>query len=173
MQTEFQNDLNTLSDDDWRRIEWLVFNLQKRIYKAGYMDDRHLDPTTTPQYGIISPLIANIVLDGMERYLKAEIETGFSDASTLKVIRYSCDILVIHEDNQIILQCQELLKKWLGDRGLTEVNTQVVQSTEGFDFLTYNIQFYAERRINAHYKRQLISQGKYQKEFLNISKKNS
>ncbi|OAD20819.1 RNA-directed DNA polymerase, partial [Candidatus Thiomargarita nelsonii] len=33
-QTEFQNDLNTFSDDDWRIIERLVFNLQKRIYKA-------------------------------------------------------------------------------------------------------------------------------------------
>jgi len=149
--------LNCLNDKWWKR-------LFKRWLKAGYMDNKHLEPTSTPQDGIISPLIANIVLDGMERYLKAEIE----NASTLKVIRYSCDILVIHEDNQIILQCQELLKKWLGDRGLTQVNTQVVQSTKGFDFLTYNIQFYAERRINAHYKRQLISQGKYKKEFLNI-----
>jgi len=153
--------LNCLDDKRWKRPfnKWL---------KVGYVDNKHLDPTSTPQYGIISPLIANIVLDGMERYLKAEIEKVFSDASTLKVIRYSCEILVIHEDNQIILQCQERLKKWLGDRGLTQVNTQVVQSTENFDFLTYNIQFYAERRINAHYKRQLISQGKYKKEFLNI-----
>ena len=51
-------------DEEWQPFirEWL---------KAGYVDDGHLHPTDsgTPQGGIISPLLANIALDNLERDL--------------------------------------------------------------------------------------------------------
>ena len=50
----------------------------RRWLKAGVVEFGALDPTTmgTPQGGIISPLLANIALDGMERLFGAERADG-------------------------------------------------------------------------------------------------
>jgi RNA-directed DNA polymerase len=113
--------------------------------KAGVIEDNQLFPTTegSPQGGVISPLISNIALHGLET-------TVTSKYPKAKVVRYADDMVVIHPDEQVIKQIQHRVAEWLNDIGL-ELNlnkTRTVHSlnptTEpaGFDFLGFNIRQY-------------------------------
>lgn len=122
--------------------------LVKQWLKAGVVDGlKMIKPTAgTPQGGVISPLLANIALDGMSCYLKAEIEKvyGLKTAVKLKVIRYADDFLVIHASKEIVEYCQERLKSWLALRGLelSQEKTSIVHTSDGFDFLGFNVRQY-------------------------------
>jgi RNA-directed DNA polymerase len=106
----------------------------------------------TPQGGIISPLLANIALDGMENYLFKElkkefsfkINQGFIKGSKFSVIRYADDFVIIHKNEEVIIRARELLIRWLATRGLelSQEKTKIVHSSEGFDFLGFNCRHY-------------------------------
>src|SRR4028119_739131 len=82
--------------------------------KAGVMDGKQLFPTSegTPQGGVISPLLANIALHGMEERVKqyAEILKGnkskVNNRSALSLIRYADDFVIIHEDLSVVKKCR-------------------------------------------------------------------
>ena len=83
----------------------------KSWLKAGVMDGKTLFPTPegTPQGGVISPLLANIALHGMEQRInqafpKKEIwsrgkRVGYQNPA--HVIRYADDFVVIHESLEV------------------------------------------------------------------------
>jgi RNA-directed DNA polymerase len=86
----------------------------------------------TPQGGVVSPLLANIALNGIEsihRYLDGRwYETS---------IRYADDMVIIlrpQDDADAIL---ERINKFLADRGMkvSEKKTKITAATNGFDFL--------------------------------------
>ncbi len=145
-------------DKDWQP-------LIKKWLKAGYIDDGHLHPTEsgTPQGGIISPLLANIVLDKLETDLIAAIREikGWKTKvrrGQLRVIRYADDFVVLHHEKEVIEKAKELIQKWLNERGLEllEEKTKIVHTTEGFDFLGFNIRHYQNNRIKGNYKKALL-----------------
>ncbi len=125
--------------------------LIKQWLKTGFMADEVYYHTErgTPQGGIISPLLANIALDGMESYLKQQIAQKYNKktANVLRVVRYADDFVVIHERKEVIEESKELLKGWLAIRGLSlsEEKTSIVHTTEGFDFLGVNIKHYPKK----------------------------
>jgi RNA-directed DNA polymerase len=127
-----------------------IRGLIKQWLKAGIMDgNEYLNAEQgTPQGGVISPLLANIALDGMESYLKEYIKEKYNKttARRLRVVRYADDFVVIHEKKSVIEDCQEGLKEWLLLRGLSlsEEKTRIVHTTEGFDFLGFNIRQYTK-----------------------------
>lgn len=104
--------------------------------KAGILDNFVFSETETgtPQGGVISPLLANIALHGMENLLKDFLEFGSDDIPLLNkngtkmarstrrlsigIIRYADDFVVMHENKQIVLKCKELIIKFLQDIGL-------------------------------------------------------
>jgi len=122
--------------------------------KAGVIEDDQLFPTTegSPQGGVISPLIANIALHGLELWITSKHPKA-------KVVRYADDMVVLHPDEQVIKQIQQLISEWLKDMSL-ELNldkTRIVHTLNptvepaGFDFLGFNIrQYYVG---NTHAKR--------------------
>ncbi|MGH9837168.1 MAG: reverse transcriptase domain-containing protein [Blastocatellia bacterium] len=127
----------------------------RRIIKgwleAGVMEGEELFPTTagTPQGGVISPLLANIALHGLETIISERFppRRGFRSP---KVVRYADDFVILHEDREVIEQCLEIVKQWFGEVGL-ELNesktriTQTLETTEGeagFDFLGFRIKQY-------------------------------
>ncbi|MEX6748862.1 reverse transcriptase domain-containing protein, partial [Pseudomonas aeruginosa] len=70
----------------------------KKWLKAGYMEDRQLFPTEagTPQGGIISPTLANLVLDGLEAKLDAAFgrkryANGVQTRLMVNYVRYADD----------------------------------------------------------------------------------
>lgn len=99
----------------------------KAWLKSGVMDGSTLFPTDegTPQGGVISPLLANIALHGMEERVKqyAETQKWYTDngyalskprrRESISLIRYADDFVIIHENLEVILKCQETIKDWL------------------------------------------------------------
>jgi RNA-directed DNA polymerase len=136
----------------------------KQWLKAGVMDNGVFDDTEkgTPQGGVISPLLANIALDGMVRYINQIFPNKKGKKIKATVVRYADDFVVISPEREIIEQCQIALSEWLKPIGLQlkpektrichtlqeiEVNGEIVPP--GFDFLGFNIrQFPAGKHVS-------------------------
>jgi RNA-directed DNA polymerase len=116
--------------------------LIKRWLKAGFVSDGKLNPTErgTPQGGVISPLLANIGLHGLEKYIK-------STNSKLGVVRYADDFIVTAKDKGSLETAQVQIQQWLLERGLelSAEKTLITSMEEGFDFLGFNHRHYNGR----------------------------
>lgn len=126
----------------------------KTWLKAGYTDGKELFPTNegTPQGWVISPLLANIALHGMEERVMQYAETlkggKRNNRRKLSLIRYADDFVIIHEDLNVVKKCQEIIEEWLGDIGLelkpskTKLTHTLneIEGNVGFDFLGFHIQ---------------------------------
>ena len=125
----------------------------KAWLKSGVMDNKKLFPTNegTPQGGVISPLLANIALHGLENRIKQFAETlpgrKVTNRKSLNLIRYADDLVVLHKDLNIIQRCQQIITDWLKDMGL-ELKPSKTRITHtfykyegnvGFDFLGYTV----------------------------------
>ena len=110
----------------------------------------------TPQGGIISPLLANIALDGMERLFGAENSKGnytcpsnrLGENRGLNLIRYADDFVVTARSREMIVDyVLPKLRGFLKERGmeLNEAKTHIIHRDEGFDFLGFNIRQYHSR----------------------------
>ena len=110
----------------------------------------------TPQGGIISPLLANIALDGIERLFGAENSKGNytppshrrNENRGLSLIRYADDFVVTASSREkIVSYVLPKLRTFLKERGmeLNEAKTRIVHRDEGFDFLGFNIRQYYNR----------------------------
>ncbi|NEP34573.1 MULTISPECIES: group II intron reverse transcriptase/maturase [Moorena] len=127
--------------------------LIKSWLKAGVMDNGTFSPTKegTPQGGVISPLLANIALHGMEEHIKQYAETlkikgraKTQKRKAMSLIRYADDFVIIHEDQTTVEECQKIISTWLKDIGLElkPSKTKIAHTTDGFDFLGFNIRQY-------------------------------
>jgi len=119
--------------------------------KAGVMENQDFQASDsgTPQGGIISPLLANIALDGMEKHLYEKLrEKGYRFKELyrgqIRIIRYADDFVVMHENKKVIEDSKLIIASWLKERGLelSEEKTKIVHSTEGFNFLGFNCRHY-------------------------------
>src|SRR5262249_26603535 len=106
----------------------------------------------TPQGGVLSPLLANVALHGMEAFLRdafpqRKLIQGRRQDWTPTLIRYADDLVVCHPDLEVIQQSQRLLQEWLRPLGLelkpskTRIrHTRQPQEGEtGFDFLGFTV----------------------------------
>ena len=118
----------------------------------------------TPQGGVISPLLANIALHGLEDHLKDWLwnkrkyripewnatkgkwgTMGQSKTKkTLSIVRYADDFVVIHKDLEIVIEAKDEINEYLKEIGLEmkDSKTQIVNSKEGFNFLGVNIRHF-------------------------------
>ena len=87
--------------------------LVKGWLKAGFVFQGKFNPTEqgTPQGGVISPLLANIGLHGLEKFIKT-INSKFG------VVRYADDFIVTARDKESLETAQDLIQAWLSERGL-------------------------------------------------------
>lgn len=131
--------------------------------KAGVLVESILmEPESgTPQGGVISPLLANIALDGLERMLDEWIKgISLKDAKgrtlshkekrcSLTVVRYADDIVILHPLIGIIILVKEQVIQWLNriHLNMKGENTKICHTLEsyegvppGFDFLGFRIQ---------------------------------
>ncbi len=112
--------------------------------KAGVVESgrRHRTEEGTPQGGVVSPVLLNIALDGMETAAGVSyLSTGSIRVDSPAVIRYADDFVVLCHCRQDALGIKGRLAAWLTPRGLAfnEDKTRVVCLDEGFDFLGFNV----------------------------------
>ncbi len=129
--------------------------------KAGVMEDLNLIPTEqgTPQGGVISPLLANVALHGLETEIKSKFPKWDNKGRSVRphVIRYADDFVVLHHDLQVIEQCKSIVVDWLKSVGLElkESKTRITHTAQmpdgeaGFDFLGFHIRQHKVGKTNA------------------------
>ncbi|NEO97755.1 MAG: group II intron reverse transcriptase/maturase [Symploca sp. SIO2E9] len=137
--------------------------------KAGVIDYMQYFETSegTPQGGVISPLLANIALHGMEERIKQYSETlpvkGRSKKQkreNLSLIRYADDFVILHEDITVVQRCKEIISEWLKSMGLelkpsktrlAHTLQRYEQEEPGFDFLGFTIRQF---RVGKYHSKQ-------------------
>jgi len=134
--------------------DWMLRHLRierkilEQWLKAGFIEKGQLFSTTagTPQGGIISPCLANGVLDGMELMLKSITKP----TDKVHLVRYADDFVITSSSKE---QLENIIKPavtgFLRERGLTlsEEKTAIVSITQGFDFLGFNVRKYGSKLL--------------------------
>jgi RNA-directed DNA polymerase len=120
--------------------------------KAGYMDKSALYATDdgTPQGGIISPVLANMALDGLERILRKKYPHSGSRAlkgmnKQVNLVRYADDFIITGISKEVLEEeVKPLVTEFLWERGLelSEEKTSITHIEEGFDFLGQHVRKY-------------------------------
>jgi RNA-directed DNA polymerase len=124
--------------------------------KAGVVDHGRLHRTEdgVPQGGVVSPLLLNVALHGMEQAAGVRYEkSGPWGARIAKgcpaTIRYADDFVVLCHTRQEALEVKARLARWLAPRGpaFNEDKTRIVCLSEGFDFLGFNVRRYGTKPL--------------------------
>jgi RNA-directed DNA polymerase len=123
-----------------------------RWLKAGVVEDGVLAPTRegTPQGGVISPLLMNVALHGLEQAAGVRRRpSGATKPGSPVLVRYADDLVVCCHTQRQAQQAKAELAEWLAPRGLVfnEDKTKIVHLAEGFDFLGFNIRRYRNGKL--------------------------
>jgi RNA-directed DNA polymerase len=127
-----------------------------RWLKAGVVEDEMFRPTEegSPQGGVISPLLMNVALHGLEeaagvRYRMSGVTAGRAREGTPVLVRYADDLVVCCYSEQEAYRVKQQLAEWLEPRGLVfnEDKTKVVHVEDGFDFLGVNVRRYRNGKL--------------------------
>jgi len=112
-----------------------ILRLVERFLTAGVMEDGAFTPTTigTPQGGVVSPLLANIVLNRLDWQL---------DAAGYRFVRYADDFVVLCQNDQQAQEALRLVQQVLeGELGLklSPEKTKTTTYGKGYDFLGFHL----------------------------------
>jgi RNA-directed DNA polymerase len=144
-----------------------VLGLVKAFLKAGVLTeagDREDTYTGTPQGGILSPLLSNVVLAALDEHLHGPWLPGGEMATASRrarrrakglpnwrVVRYADDFVVlVHGTRADVEALREEVARVLAPLGLrlSPSKTRVVHMSDGFDFLGFRIQWRRKRGTN-------------------------
>jgi RNA-directed DNA polymerase len=130
--------------------------LQKWL-KSGYMDKHVFHGTTegTPQGGIISPVLANCALDGLERVLKENypgrpLKSFGGKNPSVNFVRYADDFIITSKSKELLEgEVKPLVEQFLQKRGLelSPTKTVITHVEKGFDFLGQNVRRYPNGKL--------------------------
>jgi len=150
---------------------WLLAHLPmdktmlRKWLKAGYLEHSQFHATEegTPQGGIISPVAANMTLDGLERLLASHFSKTSRAGKRAKVnlVRYADDFIITGSSKELLEQeVKPLVEQFMRERGLelSPEKTVITHIEQGFDFLGQTVRKYQH--------------GKRAKFFITPSKKN-
>jgi RNA-directed DNA polymerase len=141
--------------------------LIKRWLNAGIIDKGVFTETDrgTQQGSVISPLLANIALHGLETHLRSHFPRQRTDKQLgeprsrswkPQVIRYADEVVVLHRDKTAIEHCQRLAADWLADIGLelSPTKTRIAHTLHpeegeaGFNFLGFQVRHHPASKYN-------------------------
>ena len=145
--------------------DWLIDHIPmdksvlKQFLKAGFVFQNELFPTDegTPQGGVISPILANMALDGMQKVLSdrfhtnrlGKIDLRFKNAHKVNLVRYADDFIVTAATKEIAEEAKEIIRGFLCTRGLelSEEKTLITHGDDGFDMLGWTFRRFKEKLI--------------------------
>jgi len=143
--------------------DWLLRNVPtdrtvlRKWLESGYLEGRLFHDTVsgTPQGGVISPVLANLVLDGLEARLRSHFPvvgpgSTRGRAAQVHLIRYADDFIVTGFSKEILdREVKPIVEAFLRERGLvlSPEKTAVTHLSEGFDFLGQNIRRYPNGKL--------------------------
>ena len=142
--------------------EWILNNIpmNKKLLKlwleCGYIEKQKLFPTEkgSPQGSPISPIISNMVLDGLEKAIKEKYHRRTVNKKTyfpkVNFVRYADDFIVTGESAELLENgVKPIIVKFLAERGLelSEEKTLITHINDGFDFLGVNIRMYKDKLL--------------------------
>ncbi len=137
-------------------FDWMLEHIpmNKKVLRAwlhsGFIDRGKRYPTTqgVPQGGVISPVIGNLVLDGLEGCVQGSRASKHRRAHNINFVRYADDFIVTASSEAVLRE--EIIPKinaFLEPRGvrLSEQKTKVTHISQGFDFLGQTIRKFERR----------------------------
>ena len=138
---------------------WLLENIPMeksmlhKWLKAGYMEEHMQYPTEegVPQGGPISPVIANMALDGLQKYLRERLPKRNEGQKTkVNLVRFADDFILTGYSKVFLEESvKPLVEQFLQERGLelSAEKTTLTHIQEGFDFLGQNLRKYGGKLI--------------------------
>ncbi len=140
LEADIQNCFDKISHD------WMITNIPtdemilKKWLKAGFVYQNELFPTDagTPQGGIISPVAANMTLDGLEAMLAEKFTKAKTTGLKMNMVRYADDFIITgHSKEWLEQEVKPAVVEFLAARELvlSPEKTKVTHIKEGFDFL--------------------------------------
>jgi RNA-directed DNA polymerase len=115
----------------------------KQWLQSGVLENKIFTTTEegTPQGGIISPILCNIALNGIEKIIMKANPLKKGISSGVHLIRYADDMVVTGKNEEICERNKKIIEEFLKSRGLNlnQTKTKLVHIKEGFDFLGFNI----------------------------------
>ncbi|MDG5799958.1 group II intron reverse transcriptase/maturase [Marinilabiliaceae bacterium ANBcel2] len=150
----FEADIQACFDNI--RHDWILKHIPinktilNKWLKAGYIENKRLFPTNmgTPQGGTISPLIMNMVLEGLEKLLDRQYPRW--KGQKVNFIRYADDFVITANSKEIITkEIVPLVKQFLLGRGLllSPEKSKITHINDGFDFLSQNVRKYKGKLV--------------------------
>ena len=130
---------------------WLLENIpmNKKVLnkwlKAGYIENYKQFKTTegTPQGGIISPVLMNMTLDGLEKVIRQKYPAW--KKSKVNFVRYADDFVITSPSKELIeREIAPLVNEFLAQRSLqiSQEKTRITEMEIGFNFLSQNFRKY-------------------------------
>ncbi len=123
----------------------VIANLIRGWLKAGIFENGEIFPSEAgvPQGGVLSPLLANVALHGLETALTNTLPAKRKPG----VIRYADDLVVLHHDLDTLHSLRDQVEAWLASMGLNlkASKTRITRTLHehegavGFDFLGFTV----------------------------------
>lgn len=141
--------------------DWLIANIPmdkvilRKWLKSGIMESGQWvsSEAGTPQGGIISPVLANMALDGLgdvlaEYFGKKNTKAAYK--TKVNYVRYADDFIITGISKELLaLEIKPVVETFMAQRGLTlsEEKTLITHISEGFDFLGQNFRKYNDKLL--------------------------
>jgi RNA-directed DNA polymerase len=149
MEGDIKSCFDRISHDWLLRHVPMDRGLLRKWLGAGYLEKHVWFATTegTPQGGIISPVLANLALDGLQRLLAERFMSTPSRQRRHKVhlVRYADDFIITGTSEVLLeYEVKPLVAQFLQERGLelSHEKTRITHIDDGFDFLGQTIRRY-------------------------------
>jgi len=133
---------------------WLLDNIPmdkfilQQWLNAGYIDNHVYNDTHegTPQGGLASPILANMVLDGMQRVIAEAVPAK----AKVNFVRYADDFICTGNSQELLKDIvMPAIRAFLGERGLhlSQEKTHITHIREGIDFLGFTLRRFKDKLV--------------------------
>lgn len=143
-----QHITNTLKS--WKVSDKIIHTIDQMLRSKIVFDGELMDSETgTPQGGIISPLLANVALTGLDRYCQ-RFGRKHGKQRVSPSVRYADDFVILCETKESAEDIKQKVTRYLRPLTgleLSDEKTRITHISEGFNFLGFNFKKYGGKLL--------------------------